>query len=1753
MSSIGSILTAKELSQTYQPLLLCEFEFVDGSFFRASTHPLAAGYAPQPTSGSYQYSGFDWVPRVMAQDIGAMQAMSDIGVDLPPQVTIQLADADKYVYETFETPVGFKGAILKLYSVMWDAGNSLTGSFNTDIPFIKFIGVCGPASFNSRTLSVTATSLLNMTQQQVPPLRIQPLCPWSFPIDYAARLDGANNQDSPYYQCGYSPDVTASLLSVAGVGNFQTGTAAFTSCDLSKAACIDRLGDPNRPIPILQDTLGRHTGRFGGFTYIPVQNSGLQRPYTTGQWELIINATNEAKYGDYVPMCYGTTWVAPEVMGVYGDGNYTFCEMLLCFGRVQQIINTVVNGVIVPHDAGEDAAQPTNFIDSPAKTTTFSTKDNDWVTVNTGQRDGTPNPGVGWGSKGDPYGSCAAILVQTLSQLVTSSSLPQAQVLLTAGFVRVYTDPVTFSYGYSSNPAWILMDILISTNWRYADLNIQSFIDAAAVCDTQIYFNRLDGTYSNIYNESGSPEYLRYSVGFTVKQRASIGELIRGVRNAMRAMVFFNFNTGQLTVRCKQSLADQQPNPISGSNLNTPVPSVTAQGVSQNGYVAYSFDESNMLKDERSGEWSFSVYQRQNQESPNKVTNFFYDRENQYNQDISTIIDVEDVNRIGAEVTGTFNLVGPQTYDHMNRVTATWFAENYRGNPRLDYRGSFIGDTGGTLVAEFTTTIKAIHLMVGDLIFVSNQQTGIVNQLFRITRLQPSVNFETCKIVAQWHNDNWYQDTYGQGAHQPIYKNPQSGYDTNPRPWRANYESPIVGDAYYDPTDKSFGIAQMYGVAADNSPLALIQIAGELPVNAFPTVPRTPRLELIGIGDTGGGYPDGTAYFVGVSAVGQSASLSPLSNICAISLDPSQDALDFVVQSWPPDSVGYATFVGLTPNVMTLQTTASVTAALISLTNDFQYGNWGAPDEAFSYFRWRTAKELHAGVWGQEIISCTTSSLQIAVFHNYGFATNEWAGREVSVLGIQGTDLTKPTYVPIANFQVASNDADTLFLSAGDPTTCVNGGSLEEGDVVTLRILPTFGSDTNGSYFEDAKLINELNPVGVQYNIVDASNTSNIVIKLEVPEGAVGAKNTGKVAVFGFGVGWVSGDQFVADGSSIGKPILINGVTYTIASSPAPPTPTQLYVTTSIAVTSPPTYDYEFDLTALAFPFANGDHVVVQAVFGNDGANGGFTVTNVDVVNWTFELSGSTGTGAYTGGGWAALQDRGFIPGDEAGNIAFVIAGTGKGSWAKISDNTQTRCYIAGDWPVTPDETTRLVILDAVSDFDQQSQQISNSSFEPQVLYDVPVTNFGRQTIFVSVATQSQTGLLSLPVNNPFREIFLYGSQAGVSLEVPNPAPFEVVRTGYGNLTIMNLSIYGDVGVGAISRIDFLVPSIDESDLGVYGKGTLSGTASVTASFNATLLVENSRYGTAGFFGVGDYFIWDDPGNYEIDKILSVDHISGALVIQRQPPGAPPGSAYFGSPLSGHSDKAFFRLVPKLFSNAIQKNALGQSAPTTASGIPSYWEYLWAAKCPVAVLSQVIGENGNSESFTLNLAEPEIPGYRTCSGNLYVVGGGMGTDLTVGQNADFRIRVTAPDTLRVYSAHVINPPRGTDMKIRICYVTPDASAVGLLDSVTIPGDQRYSFDITSARPENQVMPYFATEWVPTDIMGDENYPPVWLPSLIANMSVTSVFDAAGHIQAGLSIDKTTPILFQQGGYIDFVIEQVGSTSAGQSLTVSVET
>jgi hypothetical protein len=189
---------------------------------------------------------------------------------------------------------------------------------------------------------------------------------------------------------------------------------------------------------------------------------------------------------------------------------------------------------------------------------------------------------------------------------------------------------------------------------------------------------------------------------------------------------------------------------------------------------------------------------------------------------------------------------------------------------------------------------------------------------------------------------------------------------------------------------------------------------------------------------------------------------------------------------------------------------------------------------------------------------------------------NEQAKNKAFLYGIPGRHVFKDlTTIDAAATPVRGifTGAGRCFVAAGTKYFEIDSSGNLVGSVHTISNATVFGfANSPVQFFPNG---NELFIVSGGVPYVDDGSGPVVVNQ---------GDSTGVVNAFGTGVGWVSGDQFVSDGSWVGKTININGTNYTIGNSPAPPTMTQLYTTSAISVTSPPSYSYT--VAGAQFPYA---------------------------------------------------------------------------------------------------------------------------------------------------------------------------------------------------------------------------------------------------------------------------------------------------------------------------------------------------------------------------------------------------------------------------------------------------------------------------------------------------------------------------------------------------------------------------------------
>jgi Ubiquitin-activating enzyme E1 FCCH domain len=883
----------------------------------------------------------------------------------------------------------------------------------------------------------------------------------------------------------------------------------FTTCNLTRQNCMQRLGNSSNTThsadgDITHDQSGRASGRFSGSQWNPPTDV-ISRGYIDGKWDLIVNNSNYAKYGDLIPFCYGEqTWVQPKVLATTGDANYTKFEVMLCYGQVPYIYDVIVGGERIPHVYND-----TLLSNVPGELAGGAGHPNIsagfWQTVNDGRRNGSVNLDKLYDGKGDCYGSIATIEIVVPVRIQNATSVPNVQVRLDGPAIRVYTTPTTFTRQHSANPVWILMDLMFWSGYTPGDINIQSAINAAAYYDTQIYHTDITNVSSNTLPNprtgGGTTPYALMGFSYTVQSRRSAAEIIRSLRAAAGLIVAPNFNDGKLYFLAQQTLASQQPSPVqlngqNASNNNTGIAGYLTDGVtSGTGYSAYDFDESCIANvDETDGSAStFQWLAEPLTQTPNVYTVGFTNIENRGSVDSLTIGEPEDVDRTNQEIPGTLNIDGPNTFDRVQRAGTRQLALNMRCNTRQSANGQVIGDTGGSFRFQFETSFRAIHLVSGHICRIKYSKEGITTWWpFRVESVSAGSNAKRLTIIGRYHNDIHFFSTFGQtGA--PLFT---SNYLSKPKAniWHPNQVAPPAGDALFSYSEAAMGVTQSYPAAADGSAIAQITVAGQAPENTYPSSPKPPYIsEQSTTANTGGTVPGDQTYFIQIcakTATGTSYSLSgpsPLST-CAVPAGTNTNTISIPTPLWDPLAWGYVIFAGRKANALTYQgvvdfSTQGAGPSSITMSAYFE-DSWGIPDSSYDHLALRTKRVLVPGVWVAPIASLTSTTITVAV-PGAGFTTNQWAGYVLSVVATSGGS------TPVANFKIASNTSTTLTFAGGAPDAVAIG--LNAGDMVCLRAAFTVGSDATGIYITDPNFNNILNPLEATFQVSNCTVATGVI------------------------------------------------------------------------------------------------------------------------------------------------------------------------------------------------------------------------------------------------------------------------------------------------------------------------------------------------------------------------------------------------------------------------------------------------------------------------------------------------------------------------------------------------------------------------------------------------------------------------------------------------------------------------------------
>ncbi len=626
MSQID-ILKSQEATQT--PLLLFDCTLPDGTVERWCTHHVWA-------------EGHEYEPRVLRHSGFEMRLGAEDGLDHGSRLTLTLANVDGRISQ-LDSTVGWRGARLRVRFGFFDLE---AGQPVSELAAV-FMGIANPAEeLTEREARLSFLNRLSLQRLQVPQIRIQSRCPWRFPQTREEREEaaegGSAGRYSPFYRCGYSPDIAG------GRGNLD-GTEPFTACGYTRDDCRARgMFD--------EDAQGRKTARFGGFAFLPA--SVLVRPHGARESQWADPVDGRGRPNDAVPLVYGTAWIQAPVIFARNDGNLTHCEVLLGLGPIEGVRKVTANGVEIPLADDQRDMSGTG-----------------WYRVLTrGERDGAFNSGfldAAGQPQGDPHGSLACLALVLPNQIVERGRLPRVEVLLDGLQLPRYDESGELvDVVFTRNPAWVLLDLLRLTGWGKEEIDFASFRRTAQYCDELISQKAPGG------EEIQGP---RFEVNVALTRRRSLSEIVRGIRTAAALMITLD-PAGRISVRPETTLQREEPQKRPSSNAKTPI---------HGGWPAYEFGDGSdgitgILR--RNGrESTFRIFRRSAGEVANRLTVEFADAFRNYAPETLALTDYRDAQLQGCEISAPLVALGLPHFDQAARILRLNLDKNIAGNQFIEF------------------------------------------------------------------------------------------------------------------------------------------------------------------------------------------------------------------------------------------------------------------------------------------------------------------------------------------------------------------------------------------------------------------------------------------------------------------------------------------------------------------------------------------------------------------------------------------------------------------------------------------------------------------------------------------------------------------------------------------------------------------------------------------------------------------------------------------------------------------------------------------------------------------------------------------------------------------------------------------------------------------------------------------------------------------------------------------------------------
>lgn len=551
------------------------------------------------------------------------------------------------------------------------------------------------------------------------------------------------------------------------------GTSSFVvlfgTCDHTMASCQARG-------MYAQDSSSRNCFRYRGITFTPV-DWRYEQP--SGHHTLTSTNPNWAKYNDVIPLVYGTARVSCKIM-FSQTANDTRGQAIVCEGPVNSISNMIIDSEAIPFNA----AYPHHDTETGMWTYGLGTVGQAYTDV--------------WFPNSDPYSGIAVVSFNFPPQFANNSEDFNVSVLVQGLSLPQYDSNGSYvATAWTDNPAWILLDVLRRSGWQISELNVSSFYAFAVYASQNI----------NAYvSSSCTSPFSRFRMSTVLDQQLPVGEFLYTLLNECRAILSYDA-AGLLRIDCLNRLTNTTlgANVSSGTNwvtvedgagitigqsltidtgANQEIISVLNVRISANSFQieaafaknhstgatveaqpAFSFDLSSILRDSS----EYPMITRSSMKTSQTPNDFVVELQNslsQWTQDQAELMDTVEANNFGAKVTGQLDATGFEDIDSAVRIEQL---EVYKAHGRRNAANQII--TRGNLFVTLSSSVKAINVAIGAIVYLTYAKEGWTNKPFRVVSVSPAQDSQfpywMIQFVLREHDDAWYDNINGNIAPAP--------------------------------------------------------------------------------------------------------------------------------------------------------------------------------------------------------------------------------------------------------------------------------------------------------------------------------------------------------------------------------------------------------------------------------------------------------------------------------------------------------------------------------------------------------------------------------------------------------------------------------------------------------------------------------------------------------------------------------------------------------------------------------------------------------------------------------------------------------------------------------------------------------------------------------------------------------------------------------------------------------------------------